>query len=81
MKKNYFLDWLLFICILACLITGILLDFHLIPGGREGRAPFRNVHRYSGYLMAFGVLLHILWHKSWIVTVTRHICKGKNEDK
>jgi cytochrome b561 len=80
MKKNYFLDWLLFLCILACLVTGILLDFHLIPGGREGRAPFRNIHRYSGYLMAVAILLHLLWHRAWIAMTTRSIFKSKNEN-
>lgn len=74
-KKNYFLDWLLFICILACLITGVLLDFHLIPGGREGRRIYREIHRYSGYIMAAGILLHILWHKAWIAMATRRLWK------
>lgn len=52
MKKNYCLDWLLFLSGLACIATGLLLDFHLIPGGREAKGPFVTVHTYSGYIMA-----------------------------
>ena len=74
MKKNYCLDWLLFLSGLACIATGLLLDFHLIPGGREAKGPFVTVHTYSGYLMAVGILLHLVWHKSWISAITKKIC-------
>ena len=38
MKKNFYLDILLIICILVCGITGIVLDFHLFGGmGRAGK--------------------------------------------
>ena len=73
MKKNYWLDWLLFLSGLVCISTGILLDFHLIPGGREAKGPFVMVHRYSGYIMAVGILLHLVWHKSWISAMTKKV--------
>ena len=79
MKKNYCLDWLLFLSGLACIATGLLLDFHLIPGGREAKGPFVTVHTYSGYLMAVGILLHLVWHKSWISAVTKKICGEKSK--
>ena len=60
MKKNYGLDWLLFLSGLACIATGIILDFHLIPGGKEAKGPFVMVHRYSGYIMAVAILIKLI---------------------
>lgn len=40
MKKNFYLDLLLFVSGLVCLITGIVLDFHLF-GGFGAAAPSR----------------------------------------
>ena len=37
MKKNFTLDMILFVSALICFITGILMDFHAIPGGKEMR--------------------------------------------
>ena len=66
MRKNFWLDVLLFVSGLICIVTGIMLDFHLIPGGREVIRPFRTVHIYSGYVMAIGLIFHIAWHMIWI---------------
>lgn len=38
MKKNFYLDLLLFVSGLLCIITGIVLDFHLFGGFGGGRA-------------------------------------------
>jgi hypothetical protein len=78
MKKNYGLDWLLFISGLICIVTGLMLDFHLISGGREARLLYRNIHIYSGYFMAVGLLLHLFWHKGWISMATKKILGRKN---
>ena len=78
MKKNYGLDWLLFISGLICIVTGLMLDFHLISGGREARLFYRNIHIYSGYFMAVGLLLHLFWHKGWISMATKKILGHKN---
>ena len=44
MKKNFYLDLVIFIACLACLITGLMLDFHLFEGGREVRHYWRDIH-------------------------------------
>ena len=78
MKKNFTLDTILLIMALICIITGILLDFHLIPGGKEARYPFKLAHIYSGYVMAIGLIFHIVWHKDWIKSVSKKFfSKGK----
>ena len=75
MKKNFNLDILLFISGIVCIITGIILDFHLVPGGREATRPFKLVHTYSGYIMAVGLIFHILWHKDWIKGAAKKFIK------
>lgn len=71
MKKNFSLDILLFISGLICIVTGIFLDFHLVPGGREVRKIFRLTHTYSGYIMAIGLIFHIAWHGTWIKNASK----------
>ena len=76
MKKNFYLDLVIFIACLACLITGLMLDFHLFEGGRDVRHYWRDIHAYIGYVMAAGVLLHIIWHVKWIKAAAKQIfCK------
>lgn len=73
MKKNFWLDVILFVSALICIVTGIMLDFHLIEGGREARKIYRLVHTYSGYVMAVGLLIHLAWHVDWIKNSARKI--------
>ena len=76
MKKNFTLDTILFVSALICFVTGILMDFHAIPGGKEMKRPFKLLHTYSGYVMAVGVILHVAWHIDWIKSSARKIFKG-----
>ena len=71
MKKNFTLDTILLISGLICIITGVMLDFRLIPDGREYHQIYKNIHVYSGYVMAVGLIFHILWHKDWIKSASR----------
>ncbi len=80
MKKNYYLDWILFISGCICFGTAILLDLHIISGGREVRRFYWAIHRYSGYVMLVGILFHLLWHRKWISTVTRYLLKSASRD-
>ena len=64
---------ILFVSALICIVTGIMLDFHLIEGGREVRKIYRLVHTYSGYVMAVGIVLHLVWHVDWIKNSARKI--------
>ena len=78
MKKNFSLDIILFITALICIITGVILDFHLVPGGKMASRPFKLTHIYSGYIMAVGLIFHIIWHKDWLKSATKKFfSKGK----
>ena len=50
MKKNFYLDILLLLSLLACIITGVVLDFHWFSGGREVKTLLVQVHRWTGYI-------------------------------
>ena len=77
MKKNFYLDILLFISGLICIVTGICLDFHLFPHGDFGvMRTFRNVHIYSGYIMAAGIIFHVVWHVGWFKSAAKQIFKS-----
>ena len=78
MKKNFWLDVILFISSLVCIVTGILLDFHLVPGGRESRYFVRLAHTYTGYVMAVGLIIHLAWHGSWIKAAAKNLFKKKS---
>ena len=78
MKKNFGVDVILFISGLICIVTGVLMDFRLVPGGREVRFLVRNFHIYSGYLMGLGIIFHIFLHKSWIKNAAKNIFFKKN---
>lgn len=77
MKKNFLLDVVLFISGILCIVTGIVMDFHLVPGGREMRHLVRLIHIYSGYVMAIGIILHIFWHVGWIKSAAKNIFRKK----
>ena len=70
MKKNFWVDMFMFMFMfisgLICIITGIMLDFHLIPGGRAAHKIYRDFHIYSGYIMAVLILVHMVLHSKWI---------------
>lgn len=74
MKKNFYLDLLLFVSGLLCIVTGIVPDFHLfagLGGGRALKGIITNIHTYSGYIMMVGLLFHIVWHWKWVKAVAK----------
>lgn len=75
MKKNLILDVLLLVLGLVCLVTGIVLDFQMVPRHTEARHLYRDVHVYIGYAMYVGLVIHIAWHKAWIKSVVSKLLK------
>lgn len=74
MQKNFWLDVILFLSGLICIGTGLALDFHLMPAGDfDIRHTVREVHIYSGYVMAVGFILHIAWHWKWLKAAARQL--------
>ncbi len=75
MRKNFWLDVILFVSGLICIATGICLDFHLIGREMETRRLVRDIHIYSGYVMTVGIIFHIAWHGGWIKSVAKQLLK------
>ena len=74
MRKNFWLDVALFFSGITCIVTGVMLDFHLMPSGDFGtRHLVRNVHIYSGYIMAVALIFHVAWHGSWLKAAAKQI--------
>lgn len=77
-EKNYFLDVPLFITGFACLITGILL--HLRPDFSLSALTYiRPLHIWIGYVMAAVIVVHLILHSQWIVSLTKTICRNKKK--
>jgi hypothetical protein len=76
-KLNYFVDILLMVAFLLVVVTGILK----FPGWFGYlHLPWRSlnkIHDWSGIAMAVLVLIHIILHWSWIVSMTKRIFRGK----
>jgi len=77
MKKNFYLDILLFISLLACIITGVVLDFHWFSGGREVKMVLVEVHRWTGYIGTAAILLHMVWHTKWIAVAAKKMRRAR----
>ena len=73
MKKNFYLDLLLFASGLICIITGIILDFHLFSGGKSVKILLTDIHIYSGYTMSVALLFHLVWHWKWVRAVSKQL--------
>lgn len=80
MKKNYWLDIILLAAGIFCMATGVMLDFHLTPGGRTIRKLIRDIHTYSGYIMLVGICIHIFWHANWLKMTTKKIFKREKKE-
>ena len=75
MKRNFILDILLVVSTLLCVVTGIVLDFHLFSGGRSVKMLLFTIHKWSGYGMAVFAVLHFAWHWNWLRHAARTLWK------
>lgn len=72
-EKNYFIDIVLLIIGVTCLVTGIAIDLKpsfLLALAAPSKLKF--LHIWSGYLFTGLIVLHLLHHVQWI----RHMSKG-----
>ena len=77
MKKNFVLDMLLLVSGAACIVTGVILDFHLFFGGREVKFLITEIHRWTGYIMTIGIVLHFIWHWKWLKAIAGQLSAKK----
>lgn len=75
MKKIFMTDVLLLLSGIICIFTGILMDFHAIPGGKVAKGMYKAVHTYSGYIMAAGLCVHIFFNKERLAVVVKKILR------
>ncbi len=57
-KWQVMIDILLLVSMLAVLVTGYILDFHLAE--RSGRGIIKKIHIYGGYAATILVVLHVI---------------------
>ena len=74
-NKEFILDAILLVLGLVCLVTGIVLDFQIVPRHTEARHLYRDIHTYIGYAMYVGLVIHVVWHKAWIKAVVSRLLK------
>ena len=79
-KLNYFIDLGLAISFFACAITGIIKFPRLLPYlGIDHRTlpmyELSRLHDWSGLVMTFLVVIHLVLHWNWIVSMTKSFFK------
>ena len=85
-RINYYVDIIIGISFIAAALSGIILFFAGSGGYQGGRNPryaqevlgvgrllWKDIHDWSGIIMAGGVLLHLVLHWKWIVCMTRNV--------
>ena len=81
LKLNYFVDVGLAISFFACFITGLIKWrglVNLVGVSVYNFLRFNNIsilHDWSGLIMGLLVLLHLVLHWKWIVSVSKSIFK------
>ena len=87
-KTQYWVDIVIALGFLVSAVSGVIL--HLAPSGgfRGGRFPaananvlfiardaWKSIHTWSSYVMAAGVLAHLVLHWEWITCMTRNVLR------
>ena len=79
-KRNYWIDILMFISIAITAVTGIVLFIILPSGKRSGwetflgitKAIWVDVHTWAGLIFIALVLIHLILHWKWILAMTKN---------
>ena len=81
-KINYVVDVILFFCMITLTFTGLVMRFGYPRKVRfvgEGlvlgvdKHFWRDVHDWAAYVMILMVIIHLVLHWKWIVTMTKKI--------
>ncbi|MEM4625370.1 MAG: DUF4405 domain-containing protein [Candidatus Pacearchaeota archaeon] len=87
-RINYFVDALMTFTFLITAITGLIIFFFLPSGIKQGRyqtflgitkGTWSFIHNWSGIIFIVLLLIHLILHWKWIVTMTKSIFKRKIE--
>ena len=72
-EKNYFINIILTIMALVCIVTGFLLD------SKSNALNARSLHIWSGYIMSGLLAIHLLMHIEWVASLTKTIFRNKKK--
>ena len=92
-KLNYIVDIIIGLGFIAATVSGLVLLTAGSGGGYQGgrnpaysrelwlftRFQWKDIHNWSGILMALGVLGHLVLHWNWMVCMTKNIFKRKKQ--
>ena len=85
LKINYFVDMVALVSFLVTAITGLVIMIFLPPS--EGRGGVHNylfgygrhdwgaIHDLAGVVIIIAVLIHLVLHWNWIVSMTKSMFK------
>ena len=85
-KINYIVDFILFIAFMLVSISGLVM-FFILPSGSGGesflitRHLWKDMHNFSGLLMVFLSIIHILLHIKWIICMTKGMFRKDKDCK
>jgi len=87
-EVNYLVDALMGAAFLASAITGLALFLYMPSGVRQGglqeflgiaKRVWSDVHDWSGITLLILIAIHLVLHRSWIVSMTRALLTKKND--
>jgi hypothetical protein len=85
-KINYFIDFFAGISFFINAITGFILLFFLPSEVRQGRYQiflglvkdkWLKIHAITGVILVILILIHLILHWTWIVSMTKRFFKKK----
>ncbi len=88
MKKNQFnilIDFLSALCFLVVAKTGLIIFFFLPDGVRRGgyqeffgitKNTYINIHNWAGVIFIIFIILHIILHWPWIISIIKNRYKN-----
>jgi len=77
LKTNYWLDIGMGISFIFLAVTGIMK----LDGGFRSWHTLSEIHDWSGIILCCFVLLHLILHWRWIVTMTKQAFKRKEKSE
>lgn len=84
-KLNYIIDFLALISFLVASISGLAIKFFMPSGVRQGRFQeflgiqkgiWLEIHDWSGIFLIIFVITHLVFHRDWIICMTKSIFKS-----
>lgn len=85
-KQNVVIDYVSFLCMVMLLLTGLLLEFKLPPGGHNAqvlglsRHEWGTIHFVVALIFSTGIIVHMIMHLPWLRSVLNPKDESKKKD-